>query len=100
MSDDGLLASGYVGHIFIKGRVPAFEVVVGMIADRMTGRNDLRKDIRVLVNILTHHEERSLDAIAIEDSEDLRCDLRDRTVIEGEIDRAGTIFQTPCLIIG
>lgn len=100
MSDDGLLASGYVGHIFIKGRVPAFEVVVSMIADRMTGRNDLRKDIRVLVNILTHHEERGLDAVAFEDSEDLRCYFGYWAIIEGEIDRAGTVFQTPCLIIG
>ena len=74
-----------IGHIGIKVRVPAFEVVIGMIADGMACLKHLRKDIRMLVDILPHHEESSLDIISREDRQDLRRDLRNRAVVESQI---------------
>ncbi len=67
MIGDCLLTFLHIIHVCPEGRAPAFEVIVGMIADGMTGLDHLGKDFRMLVDILPHHKERGLDLVAGKD---------------------------------
>lgn len=66
-------------------RYPSFEMVVGMVAERVAGVNDLVKDIRMFVDILAHHEERSRNVVLGKDVQHFRGHFRDRSIIESEI---------------
>ena len=74
-------------EIFMESRLPSFEVVVGVVTNRVSGFKHLRKDIRVLVDILAHHEERRFDIVLGQNIQQSRRHFRYRTVIKGEIDR-------------
>lgn len=60
---NSLLTMFNIVEIFMELRLPSFEVVVGMVTNRVSGFKHLRKDIRVLVDILAHHEERRFDVV-------------------------------------
>lgn len=62
-------------------------MVIGVIADGMPAFHHLSKHLRVLVDILSDHEERRLHAVTVENLQDSRRDLRDGSVVESEIHR-------------
>ena len=58
----------HISHVFIETCLPSFEVIIGVITDRMTGCPNLSKHFRMLVNILSYHEECGLNAVLIQNS--------------------------------
>ena len=85
----------HVRQIVRVGTVPAFEMVIGMVANRMAVLYDLREDIGVLVDILPDHKKGRLDIILRKNSQHLRCHLRNRAVIEGEVGDFGSLSPAP-----
>lgn len=57
----------HIRHVFTETCLPSFEVIIGVISDRMTGCQHLSKHFRMLVNILSYHEECGLNAVLIQD---------------------------------
>ena len=62
-------------------------MIVGMVANRVSGLDNLREDIRVFVDILAYHEESCLDMIAVENSEHFRRHFGNGSIVESEINR-------------
>ena len=60
---NSLLTMSNIVEIFMESRLPSFEVVVGVVTDRMSGVHHLPEHLRVLVDILAHHEESGFDVV-------------------------------------
>ena len=71
------------------------DVVVGVIADAMTLVNDTLMELGILTRIVAHHKEGSLDAIALQHIEYPGRRLRNRPVVEGQIDGLLVTVHTP-----
>lgn len=87
MTIDRILPLGDIRHVLMERRAPTFEMIVGMIANRVSGLDNLREDIRVFVDILADHEEGSFDMIAVENSEHFRRHFGNGSIVESEINR-------------
>ena len=85
MREYGLIALSHVTHVIIRTHIPPFKVVIGVIAYRMAGLNNLQKHLRMFVYILPHHKERRFDVIAGQDFQHFRRYLRYRTIVESQI---------------
>ena len=75
----------HVRYIFLHRIVPSLEMIVGVIADGMSGLYYLFEYIRMFVNILSYHKESCLDIIMCQDSQDLRCYLWYRSIIKSKV---------------
>lgn len=87
MTIDRILPLGDIRHVLMERRAPTFEMIIGMIANRVSGLDNLREDIRVFVDILADHEEGSFDMIAVENSEHFRRHFGNGSIVESEINR-------------
>ena len=65
--------------------MPALQMVVGMVAYAVPAFLHLAIDFRMLVDILAHHEERSLHIVLSQNSQHLRRHLGDRSVVKSQI---------------
>lgn len=72
-------------EIFLIPGAPALDVMIGMITHTVTTLENLTKNLRVPVNILTHTEESCLCIILIQKLQNLRRNLRNRTVIKSKV---------------
>ena len=71
------------------------DVVVGVIADAMPLVDDTLVELGILTRIVAHHEEGGLDAIALQHVEYPGRGLRNRPVVEGQIDGLLVTVHTP-----
>ena len=75
-----------IAQIAAAGHGETSDVVEGVVAQAMTMRADEFEEFRVLANIVTHHEERGFDPIAVECVDEPRGRFRDGSIVEGQID--------------
>ena len=80
-----LPAFRHVCHIVVQAAAPSFEVVVGMIGDRVTASQYLSEHLRMLVYVLANHEECPFHPVSFQNLQHLWRHLGDRSVIEGKI---------------
>ena len=72
--------------VLLDGVVEPLNVIVGMVAHLMAFSEDAFIEFGVFAHVVAHHEEGGFDIELLQRVEDEGCGLRDRAVIEGQID--------------
>lgn len=84
-----------VEQISSGGDLSALQVIHGVVAHAVSSPLDFGKEFGIACHIVAHAEEGGLDAILVKDIKHPRRDLRDGSVVKGEIDRVPALVYAP-----